>query len=74
MCKFLLSVFILERQLSDSSRQHFSEFSEAYGVPGDVTTKGLDFLREAERLWDAEHDKVNLATLQGTLLLYDRWV
>ncbi|KAL1964571.1 hypothetical protein VTN77DRAFT_6868 [Rasamsonia byssochlamydoides] len=52
---------------------HFSEFSEAYAVPGDVTTKGADFLREAERLWDDERDKVKLATLQGSLLLYERY-
>lgn len=55
--------------------QHFSEFSEAYVVPGDIMTKGVDFLAEAERLRDAEEGgAVSLATLQGTLLLYERFV
>lgn len=54
---------------------HFSEFSEAYVVPGDIMTKGVDFLAEAERLRDAEEGgAVSLATLQGTLLLYERFV
>ncbi|BDD60450.1 hypothetical protein MAP00_005578 [Monascus purpureus] len=53
---------------------HFSEFSEAYVVPGDIMTKGVDFLAEAERLRDAEEGgAVSLATLQGTLLLYERY-
>jgi hypothetical protein len=60
------------KTLTDSLKKHFSEFSEAYAVPGDVTTKGADFLREAESLWDDERGEVKLATLQGALLLYDR--
>lgn len=53
--------------------QHFSEFSEAYAVPGDVMTKGADFLTEAERLWEQEENKkANISVLQGTLLLYER--
>ena len=54
--------------------QHFSEFSEAYVVPGDLMTKGGDFLAEAERLKEASHGQaVTLAMLQGTLLLFERF-
>lgn len=70
-CVSLLA-FPFQYRRSHHLKQYFSEFAEAFGVPGDVTTKGHDFLREAERLWDTEQDKVNLSTLQGTLLLYDR--
>lgn len=40
-------------------------------------TKGVDFLVEAERLRDVDESKgegVSLASLQGTLLLYERFV
>lgn len=37
-------------------------------------TKGADFLAEAGRLKDAEKGRVCLASLQGTLLLYERFV
>lgn len=56
------------------TRQHFSEFSEAYVVPGDLVTKGADFLSEAERLREEDSPKLSLAYLQGTLLLYEKWV
>ncbi|KAI9925732.1 hypothetical protein MW887_005534 [Aspergillus wentii] len=52
---------------------HFSEFSEAYVVPGDIVTKGADFLAEAERLKDQGHARLSLASLQGILLLYERY-
>lgn len=37
-------------------------------------TKGADYLNEAERLYEEqdEREKVSLATLQGTLLLYSK--
>lgn len=35
-------------------------------------TKGADYLREAERLYEEQKDKATLATLQGTLLLYSK--
>lgn len=35
-------------------------------------TKGVDFLAEAERLRERENGRVCLASLQGTLLLYER--
>lgn len=53
--------------------QHFSEFSEAYVVPGDIMTKGADFLAEAERLRQQETARIGLSSLQGTLLLYERY-
>ncbi|KAL4803804.1 fungal-specific transcription factor domain-containing protein [Aspergillus unguis] len=56
---------------------HYSHYSEAYTVPGDVKTKGTDFLAEAERhLQSNRFEKgsfVPLATLQATLLLYERY-
>ncbi|QKX64543.1 uncharacterized protein TRUGW13939_11718 [Talaromyces rugulosus] len=52
---------------------HFSEYSEAYGDPGDVATKGQGFLHEAEKHYKQEADKLKLATLQGTLILYERY-
>ncbi|KAL4924206.1 uncharacterized protein BDV17DRAFT_284853 [Aspergillus undulatus] len=56
---------------------HYSHYSEAYTVPGDVKTKGTDFLAEAERhLQTYRFEKgciVRLASLQATLLLYERY-
>ncbi|KAL4882556.1 hypothetical protein BJY04DRAFT_206827 [Aspergillus karnatakaensis] len=56
---------------------HYSHYSEAYAVPGDVKTKGTDFLAEAERLLkDSRFEKgsvVRLASLQASLLLYERY-
>ncbi|KAL5343576.1 hypothetical protein BJX70DRAFT_393636 [Aspergillus crustosus] len=55
----------------------YSHYSEAYAVPGDVKTKGTDFLAEAEQhLKDARFEKgsvVRLASLQASLLLYERY-
>lgn len=60
---------------ADSVRcyQYFSEFSEAYVVPGDISSKGCDFLAEAERLKADAPSRPSLATLQGTLLMYERY-
>ncbi|KAL2010880.1 hypothetical protein VTN00DRAFT_3598 [Thermoascus crustaceus] len=66
------SPFLVNALLANAC--HFSEFSEAYAVPGDVMTKGADFLTEAERLWEQEENKkTSLSVLQGTLLLYERY-
>jgi len=56
------------------SVQYFSEFSEAYVVPGDISSKGSDFLAEAERLKEKEPAQPSLPVLQGTLLMYERYV
>lgn len=45
-----------------------------YVVPGDIMTKGADFLAEAERLKEAEMGRVCLASLQATLLLHEWFV
>ncbi|KAF7172564.1 hypothetical protein CNMCM5623_004745 [Aspergillus felis] len=65
------SPFLVNALLANAC--HFSEFSEAYVVPGDLLTKGADFLSEAERLREEESQKLSLAYLQGTLLLYERY-
>jgi hypothetical protein len=52
--------------------QYFSEFSEAYVVPGDISSKGNDFLAEAVRLKNEGPSQPSLAGLQGTLLMYER--
>lgn len=53
--------------------QSYSEYSEAYGVPGDVTTKGAKFMKEAENFLEKRGDDVSLSTLQGTMILYERY-
>ncbi|KAE8144610.1 fungal-specific transcription factor domain-containing protein [Aspergillus avenaceus] len=65
------SPFLVNALLANAC--HFSDYSEAYVNPGDIVTKGADFLAEAERLRDAEPAKLSLAFLQGTLLLYERY-
>lgn len=57
---------------ADDLLQYFSEFSEAYVVPGDISSKGSDFLAEAERLRDEQPKQSSLASLQATLLMYER--
>ncbi|KAJ5121073.1 uncharacterized protein N7515_009034 [Penicillium bovifimosum] len=65
------SPFLVNAVLSNAC--YFSEFSEAYVVPGDVSSKGRDFLAEAERLKDEAPSQPSLAGLQGTLLMYERY-
>ncbi|CAI7577430.1 unnamed protein product [Penicillium discolor] len=65
------SPFLVNAVLSNAC--YFSEFSEAYVVPGDISSKGCDFLAEAERLRDEESSQPSLAGLQGTLLMYGRY-
>jgi hypothetical protein len=73
-------VYVLGMQAMDWNQaneiQHYSHYSEAYAVPGDVKTKGTDFLAEAERhLQNNRFEKgsvVRLASIQATLLLYER--
>ncbi|EAW10939.1 Zn(II)2Cys6 transcription factor [Aspergillus clavatus NRRL 1] len=65
------SPFLVNALLANAC--HFSDFSEAYVVPGDLVTKGADFLSEAERLREQDPRKLSLAYLQGTLLLYERY-
>ncbi|KAI9372127.1 C6 transcription factor [Aspergillus egyptiacus] len=55
-----------------ASACHFCDYSEAYGNPGDIITKGDNFLTEAERLKHEEPAKT-LPYLQGTLMLYEKY-
>ncbi|KAJ5389146.1 uncharacterized protein N7496_000214 [Penicillium cataractarum] len=65
------SPFLVNALLSNAC--YFSEFSEAYVVPGDISSKGCDFLAEAERLKGELPMQPSLASLQGTLLMYERY-
>lgn len=65
------SAFLVNAVLANAC--YFSEFSEAYVVPGDIMTQGASFLAEAERLRDQETARIGLSSLQGTLLLYERY-
>ncbi|QQK43763.1 C6 transcription factor, putative [Penicillium digitatum] len=65
------SPFLVNAVLSNAC--YFSEFSEAYVVPGDISSKGCDFLAEAEKLRGEENSQPSLAGLQGTLLMYERY-
>ncbi|KAJ5484546.1 hypothetical protein N7453_012014 [Penicillium expansum] len=65
------SPFLVNAVLSNAC--YFSEFSEAYVVPGDISSKGCDFLAEAERLSGEESSQPSLTGLQGTLLMYERY-
>ncbi|KAJ5176127.1 pathway-specific regulatory protein [Penicillium canariense] len=55
----------------------YSDYSEAYSLPGDVKRKGAHFLAEAE--WHLRSHQIEgrsdtrLASLQATLLLYERY-
>ncbi|KAJ5698146.1 hypothetical protein N7462_000151 [Penicillium macrosclerotiorum] len=65
------SPFLVNALLSNAC--YFSEFSESYVVEGDISSKGTDFLAEAERLKDELPVQPSLASLQGTLLMYERY-
>ncbi|EPS30971.1 hypothetical protein PDE_05925 [Penicillium oxalicum 114-2] len=65
------SPFLVNALLSNAC--YFSDLSEAYVVPGDISSKGADFLAEAERLKRELPVQPSLTTLQGLLLLYERY-
>ncbi|KAJ5496262.1 hypothetical protein N7463_008249 [Penicillium fimorum] len=65
------SPFLVNALLSNAC--YFSEFSEVYVVPGDISSKGSDFLAEAERLRGEESSQPSLTGVQGTLLMYERY-
>ncbi|GIJ85165.1 hypothetical protein Asppvi_004021 [Aspergillus pseudoviridinutans] len=71
----LCSPFLVNAMLANAC--HYSQYSDAYAIPGDVKTKGSDFLAEAERhmhSYQLERGRnVRLASLQATLLLYERY-
>ncbi|GKZ81166.1 hypothetical protein AnigIFM56816_005678 [Aspergillus niger] len=69
------SPFLVNALLANAC--YYSQYTEAYTVPGDVRTKGADFLAEAERhLQSHQFEKggdIRLASLQAHLLLYERY-
>ncbi|PYI02031.1 pathway-specific regulatory protein [Aspergillus sclerotiicarbonarius CBS 121057] len=69
------SPFLVNALLANAC--YYSQYTEAYSIPGDVRTKGADFLAEAERhLQSHQFEKggdIRLASLQAHLLLYERY-
>ncbi|RAH78941.1 hypothetical protein BO86DRAFT_402285 [Aspergillus japonicus CBS 114.51] len=69
------SPFLVNALLANAC--YYSPYSEAYTVPGDVRTKGADFLAEAERHMKRHQfergNDIRLPTLQAILLLYERY-
>ncbi|KAJ5632111.1 C6 transcription factor [Penicillium lividum] len=65
------SPYLVNAMLSNAC--YYSEFSEAYVVPGNIASKGCDFLAEAERLKELQSTQPSLVLLQGTLLMYERY-
>ncbi|KAJ6104115.1 hypothetical protein N7523_010435 [Penicillium sp. IBT 18751x] len=63
--------FLVNALLSNAC--YYSGFSEAYVVPGDISSKGCAFLAEAERLKRELPEQPTIASLQGTLLMYGRY-
>ncbi|KAB8264774.1 hypothetical protein BDV32DRAFT_75403 [Aspergillus pseudonomiae] len=72
----LCSPFLVNALLANAC--YYSQYSEAYVVPGDVASKGRNFLAEAERYLPSHQLEkgggIRLASLQGALLLYERVV
>ncbi|KAE8313847.1 hypothetical protein BDV41DRAFT_246749 [Aspergillus transmontanensis] len=50
----------------------YSDYPEAYAVPGDVSSKGAHFYDEAKRLLDKEEGRISLPTVQGIGVLWAR--
>lgn len=62
--------------MNTNQRKFYSDYTEAYSIPGDVKSKGAHFLAEAEGYlksyqMDGRGD-IRLASLQASLLLYER--
>ncbi|KAI9368826.1 fungal-specific transcription factor domain-containing protein [Aspergillus egyptiacus] len=47
----------------------YSDYPEVYAIPGDVTSRGLDFFEEAEERWKAEEGRPSLANVQALALM-----
>ncbi|KAE8152325.1 hypothetical protein BDV25DRAFT_151336 [Aspergillus avenaceus] len=50
----------------------YSDYPEAYAVPGDPSSKGVQFYDEAKRLLDKEEGRISLPTVQGLGVLWAR--
>ncbi|KAB8233349.1 putative C6 transcription factor [Aspergillus alliaceus] len=59
--------FLVNSMLAVAST--YSDFPEAFAIPGDVASKGANFFYEAERLWKAEEGRPSLANIQALALL-----
>ncbi|KAF5861190.1 hypothetical protein ETB97_000503 [Aspergillus alliaceus] len=71
----LCSPFLVNALLANAC--YYSQYSESYAVPGDFSITGRKFLAEAERYLPSyqleKGEGVRLASLQGALLLYERY-
>ncbi|BCS27740.1 fungal specific transcription factor domain-containing protein [Aspergillus puulaauensis] len=47
----------------------YSDYAETYAVPGDATSRGQNFFREAEGRWRAEEGRPSLANIQALALM-----
>lgn len=55
------------------SQQVFSDYPEAYAIPGQANSRGDHFFKEAKRLWEAEQGVNSLTNVQGLCMLYLRY-
>ena len=49
--------------------QYFTDYQEAFTVPGDMTSRGAHFYEEAKRLLEIEAGRISIPTLQGMVTL-----
>lgn len=76
MCKLQGFVHSTTANSLLTQTQFYSDYTEAYSLPGDVKRKGAHFLAEAE--WHLRSHQLEgksdtrLVSLQATLLLYER--
>lgn len=67
---------VVSHSIRSNQLQFYSDYTEAYSLPGDVKRKGAHFLAEAE--WHLRSHQLEgrsdtrLVSLQATLLLYER--
>jgi hypothetical protein len=52
--------------------QAYSDYPEAYAVPGDLSSKGTQYYEEAKRLLEKEEGRITLPTVQGIGVLWAR--
>ncbi|PLN86437.1 C6 transcription factor [Aspergillus taichungensis] len=66
-CRFC-SPFLVNIILADACA--YSDYPEAYAIPGDVASKGAHFYEEAKRLLEQEQGRITLPTVQGLGVLW----
>ncbi|PKY01065.1 C6 transcription factor [Aspergillus campestris IBT 28561] len=62
------SPFLVNIILADACA--YSDYPEAYAIPGDVASKGAHFFDEAKRLLEREEGRITLPTVQGLGVLW----